>query len=408
MSASKREFIVFLLFDRRTNKAFRIEELRQLNEERKTLLPADVPPEPELPKANGDVKMGGTADTEPEEEEEVVDTDEDAQPASRALRRGTDRAAERQRKREEEEEKKAKAEAAAKLPKPSKQLQKVLKEIQKKEELIKKCEAEIAVIDNDLREADCPRTRVLGKDRFWNRYYWFERNGMPYGGLPTSSTAEAGYANGCLWVQGPDDMEREGYIEFIPRNEREDHKLKFRESIPERKKREEGGTSVFTAFQWGYFDEPESVRSLLAWLDPRGFNEVKLRKELLNYADHIIERMEKRKKYLAGPQKTEECQQEEEKKEEPVAANKRSSGRVKHVKEAEQEKKDLSSVHRCLAWHNTTATEELGHLHSDQPRARKPVKKAVVIEERETRSEAKGKKEKPVKPLGRQGTRYNF
>ena len=68
------------------------------------------------------------------------------------------------------------------------------------------------------------------------------------------------------------------------------------------------------------------------------------------------------------------------------------------------------TAHRCLAWHNGTAINKLGHLHSEQPRARKPAKKAappppVVEEERQTRSEAKGKKEKGT---GRQGTRYNF
>ena len=75
----------------------------------------------------------------------------------------------------------------------------MLKDIRQKEDLVRKREEEIAVLDNDIREADCPRTRFLGKDRFWNRYYWFERNGMPYGGLPDSSTAHAEYANGCIW-----------------------------------------------------------------------------------------------------------------------------------------------------------------------------------------------------------------
>src|SRR5271168_4431874 len=83
----------------------------------------------------------------------------------------------------------------------------------KKSKKIDQAEDAIADVDNDLREADCPRTRVLGKDRFWNRYYWFERNAMPYEGLGESSTADAEYANGRLWVQGPDDIEREGFID---------------------------------------------------------------------------------------------------------------------------------------------------------------------------------------------------
>ena len=70
-------------------------------------------------------------------------------------------------------------------------------------------------------------------------------------------------------------------------------------------------------------------------------------------------------------------------------------------------------AHRCLAWRNGLALDGLGHLHIDQPRARKPAKKAqqqapaiIVEEERVTRSESKNKKGE--KPLGRQGSRYQF
>src|SRR5208282_2476526 len=126
-----------------------------------------------------------------EEEDEIIDTEDDEPHQGRSLRRGLDRAAERKRKREEEREKKEKAEAAAKLPKVSSHFKKIVREIEKKRERIKECEDEIAILDGDLREADCPRIRCLGKDRFWNRYYWFERNGMPYAGLPDSSTAAA-------------------------------------------------------------------------------------------------------------------------------------------------------------------------------------------------------------------------
>ncbi|GMM32107.1 Itc1 protein [Martiniozyma asiatica (nom. inval.)] len=34
-------------------------------------------------------------------------------------------------------------------------------------------------IDEKLNEFNCSRVRMLGKDRVWNRYWWFERNGMP-------------------------------------------------------------------------------------------------------------------------------------------------------------------------------------------------------------------------------------
>lgn len=373
------------------NDTLSLEELRLLHDRRKILLPDNLIPSPEPePKVNGDAdtKMTDADEAETEEvEEEAVDTDEDVH-QGRSLRRGNHRAAERQRKREAEAERKEKAEAAAKLPKQSKEFTKLLKEIQKKQDFVKECEDEIATIDNDLREADCPRTRVLGKDRFWNRYYWFERNGMPYGGLPQSSTAEAGYANGCIWVQGPDEIEREGYIDMKDEWQNE-YVSKFDMSVPARKKLEEGPTSVFNARQWGYFDNPADVDRLIDWLDPRGLNELKLQKELKTYRDKVVAHMEKRQEYLHPSEEKHEV------------GTKRMSTRTKHQPE--------QAAHRCLNWHNNTALEELGHLHSDQPRPRKARKEKIVekliVEERERRSDSKGKKEKP---LGRQGSRYNF
>lgn len=381
-----------------------------MNDQRKILLPDNLPPSPpvEPVKTNGDIKVSDVEDLPANNSsDEVQDSDSDGPP--RKLRRATDRAAERRRKAEKEQERKEKAEAAAKVPKQSKQFQRVLKDIQKKEDEIAECEREIAVIDNDLREADCPRTRVLGKDRFWNRYYWFERNGMPYGGLPDSSTASAGYANGCIWVQGPDDLEREGYIDMIPEHQ-DEYKAKFDTTVPERKKLEEGATSVFNAGQWGYYADPESMDSLLAWLDPRGFNELKLRKELVNYRDKIAKNMENRKAYLATPSIEAEEKKTDDDEEEadeitaaaPVMAattttdkangnNKRMSTRGRGVTtiaagppppplarlpSADPDPEPV--VYRCMSWQNTMALEDIGHLHSMEPppaRSRKMTKK---------------------------------
>ncbi|KAL2188676.1 hypothetical protein L209DRAFT_763357 [Thermothelomyces heterothallicus CBS 203.75] len=397
-----------------------IEDLKALNDQRKILLPDNLPPSPPLEpvKTNGDVKMSDVEDLPANTSDEVPDTDEDG--PTRKLRRANDRAAERKRKAEKEQERKEKAEAAAKMPKQSKQFQRVLKDIQKKEDEIAECEREIAVIDNDLREADCPRTRVLGKDRFWNRYYWFERNGMPYGGLPDSSTAWAGYANGCIWVQGPDELEREGYIDMAPEYQ-DEYKAKFGMTVPERKKMEEGTTSVFNAFQWGYYADPEDVDALLAWLDPRGFNELKLRKELVNYRDKIVTNMENRKKYLAESEKQlkeKNAQNDAESAAGPASSanatittttttTKRMSTRARGVTtisaarlqdqadESEQaaaaaaaaaasssssssEKTTKPKYYRCMNWQNTMALDEIGHLHSVEPlpaRPRKATKK---------------------------------
>lgn len=352
----------------------RLEELRQLNDQRKILLPDNMPPSPpqDPVKTDDDVKTIEVDDSPADSNES---TDEDAH-SRRNLRQANARALERQKKRGEEQRRKEEAEAAAKVPKQSKQFLKVLKDIQKKEEFIKKCEDEIAVIDNDLREADCPRTRVLGKDRFWNRYYWFERNGMPYGGLPDSSTAEAGYANGCIWVQGPDDLEREGYIDLAPEYQNE-YKAKFDMTVPQRKKLEEGATSVYNARQWGFLSEPSDLDDLLGWLDPRGFNELKLRKELVNYKDKIVRNMKNRRQYLGA------AETEAEVEAEVVVTGpgkKRMSTRTRM--QTQPQPTPEPQHHRCLDWQNTMALEELGHLHSEPPpppRARKQSRKREAV-----------------------------
>lgn len=332
--------------------------MRGLNDQRKILLPDNLPPSPppEPAKVNGDVKMSDADDLTIDGSEEIPDSEDNAT-SGRKLRHAKDRAAERKRKAGEEKQRKEKAEAA-KVPKQSKAFLKVLKDIQKKEQEIKECEDEIAVIDNDLREADCPRTRVLGKDRFWNRYYWFERNGMPYAGLPNSSTANAGFANGCIWVQGPDELERQGYIDMAPEYQNE-YKAKFNMTVPERKKLEEGKTSVFNAYQWGFYSEPADVDALLNWLDPRGFNELKLRKELINYRDKIVRNMENRKKYLLCNQPT------SQEKDDSTKVAKRMSTRGRGSAAAVTTPDPPS--YRCLNWVNTTAIEDFGHLHSEQP-----------------------------------------
>ncbi|KAK2753267.1 hypothetical protein FQN54_007958 [Arachnomyces sp. PD_36] len=351
-----------------------LEELRKLHDERKILQPEpekSPSPVPELDNLN-DSKMTGL-----DEDSEQVDSEDDEPRPARSLRGGNDRALERKRRQDEERERK---EQIAKQPKGSKQYQRVLKKIDAEKAKIKSCEDEIAIVDNDLREADCPRTRVLGKDRFWNRYYWFERNGMPYEGLPTSSTAQANYANGRLWVQGPDEMEREGFID-LPEEPKNEYIKKFQMTVAERKKNEEGSTSVLNARQWGYYDDPESLEKLLGWLDSRGNREVKLRKELQLQKDAITKYMKNRQQYL--DQNAERAESEE-----PT----RMSTRTKTYTDGQS--------HRCLKWKNGTALKENGHLHID---AERPPKRA-----RRGESAKEVKVSNQGKTLSRQGTRYNF
>ncbi|KAF8466619.1 hypothetical protein BDZ91DRAFT_815431 [Kalaharituber pfeilii] len=370
----------------RARKAY-LEELRALEDERKILLPENTPRSisPDRGRStskeegDNDSRMNGT-----EDEDEIDETGEDTD-NRRSLRRGDERANARKRKREEEKER---AEAAASRPKTSQQFQRVLKNIEKIRSKIAKEEEEIATIDEDLREADCARLRLLGKDRFFNRYWWFERNGMPFGGLPTSSTADAGYANGRLWIQGPSDMEREGFIEGTKQPEdvsEQNMDLDCNTAVMERKRKEEGETSLTYAHQFAFYETPEEVSALISWLDVRGERELKLKKELELYRKKIIDGMEKRKAYLTPV--------------EDASGSESTSG----IRMSTRGKAQFDpSAHRCLNWANTTATAELGHTHYDHR-----MKKSKG-NRKSTNGDDKTLLNRNGKPLSRQGTRYNF
>ena len=262
-----------------------------------------------------------------------------------------------------EKERKATHDAAkAVADKKRKEYQVLVRDIELLRQQILELEAQIVDCDSDLREADVQRTRMLGKDRFCNRYWWFERNGMPFGGLPTSSTAEYGYANGRIWVQGPDAMEREGFID-LPADEQAAYKAKFNATVPERRKLEEGPTSLLNANEWGCIDDPAVLDALTAWLDDRGEREKKLRKELFEWHDKIVKYMRIRKEFLDA-----EAAKRLEADEEPKKG-------IATRRQAEQEKAEAGD--RCLRWKNTMGLERNKHLHSESPPAKKQKKKSA-------------------------------
>ncbi|KAL9106249.1 MAG: hypothetical protein Q9227_008717 [Pyrenula ochraceoflavens] len=395
-------------------RKFYMEELRKLHDERKIHAPearSPTPP-PELKsEENGDVEM-----TNEIEDTEAADSDDEEPLPGRSLRHAKDRAAERKRKREEEQERRERAEAA-KQSKGTKIYQKILKRIEEEQQKIRNEENKIAEMDIKLRRTDRPRTRCLGRDRFWNRYFWFERNAMPFEGSPESSTADAQYSNGRLWIQGPDDMEREGYID-VPPQQQAAYKHHFSMTPLQRKEVEEGHTSVYNARQWGYIDDPDALDEVIAWLDTRGVREAKLRKELQAQRDLIAKYMRRRQEYLGEHAEQNGVGDEDSDEEEPLIAPTRMSTRRKeYVQLSSSEEKQLKL--RCLRWKNETAIREYGCRHVDglpppSKRARGKKKKKVVeeepeeIEEEPTRGVSTRLKNRQGKPLTRQGGRYAF
>lgn len=295
---------------------------------------------------------------------------------ARSLRRGNDRAMERKRKRDEElvrkeRERLERAEAAKMSNEQYNRYKKVVKDLQAARKGVLDMEEQITLCDRDLREANCQRTMRLGTDRFWNRYYWFERNGMPFGGLPDSSTAHYGYANARVWVQGPDAMEKQGYID-LDKKDMDAYKQTHGCSVPQRKEREEGETRLADALQWGYYDEADQVDALLGWLDDRGKREKDLTKELTIWREDIVAQMDKLSACMAKHKSRPESEVDMD---EPVA---RVSTRHKTYIDP-----DVAGQ-TVLKWENGAALRELGHLHSEQHpsrnRGRHPKGLAVPVQ----------------------------
>jgi len=205
---------------------------------------------------------------------------------------------------------------------------------------------------------------------------------MPFAGVPDTSTAHYGYANGRLWVQGPDLMDSSGLIDR-PKDDQLRYVEAFGMTVPERKEKEEGSTHLEDATQWGYIDDPVIIDQLMGWLDERGNREKALKKELVIWRDLIVDCMKKMRSHLDEVEARKTAGEEQ-----PTRVSTRTKTYV-----------DLDATKwQCLAWRNTEAIDKLGMLHSDG--IKKSRKKGVA--------EAKSKVllGKSGKPLTRQGTNY--
>jgi hypothetical protein len=330
----------------------RADELFKLDLERKIKLPENTPASPSDTKEIEDVSMVSVNDSVAETPEADGNESEDASAKSRTRHKNKRKAAVD----EARKEKAKKAKIDAEKNKKQKEWDKLLHSIDKKKNELRDCEAKINDLDDDLRETLVHRSKVLGKDRFMNKYYWFEHNGMPFGGVPDSSTAMYGYANGRIWVQGPDKYELQLNLEEPALSE---DMQRFGFTVPQRKEKEEGLTHLATSTEWGYYDDPEEIDQMISWLDERGVREKSLRKELVAYRDRIAEYMVKMKEQL----EEEGSDEDEEEEEEEEEAKPRTSTRSK------TQDKDSSrsySKDRCLRWTNSIMREQHGHNHSEE------------------------------------------
>jgi hypothetical protein len=334
----------------------------KLDNERKILLPHISPPSPSEPSELKEDQIASQSGTEEAKSGLSAPSHADSSNAASEEPQASTRGLRKKRKSETDTVKKEKKKPKIETPKTKQRREwdKLLKAISDKQEELKKCEAKINDLDDDLRETLVHRSKMIGKDRFLNKYYWFEHNGMPFGGLPDSSTADYGYANGRLWVQGPDEYELQPNLEE-PALSQDRMELGF--DIPTRKENEEGSTHLSNSTEWGYYDDPSELASLISWLDERGLREKALRKELLIFRDRISEYMTKMKEHLS---KAEKAKTEDE--ETHVARSTRTKSNID---------KDVYKD-PCLNWTNSIMREKNNHIHSDEYEPPKKVKKGTA------------------------------
>ena len=234
-------------------------------------------------------------------------SDEEDEDAPRPLRRSNNA---RKRKRDEENAKKETERLAAlSAQKQStdkiKKYRKILRDIETTKKKVTDCEQAIEASDERLRAMNATRMKSLGRDRFWNRYWWSARVGLPIDGVrePPSKRARAapaagaGYATGRLWVPGPSRLEREGFIDMDPAGAKA-YTARHGLSVAQRKAAEEGSPGVHTASDWGFYAASDALDALIGWLDERGARERDLRRELVAWREDIVAQMDVRHKSL--------------------------------------------------------------------------------------------------------------
>ena len=113
------------------------------------------------------------------------------------------------------------------------------------DEEVNKCERRLEQIERDFRKLlGSIRVKPLGRDRFYNRIWWFD--GMGSMSL-LGSGGSVQYGTGRIFIQGPSEHD----VEILKRRE---------EDIRARRLEEEGEEGMLEVGEWAVYDDLETVR----------------------------------------------------------------------------------------------------------------------------------------------------
>lgn len=240
---------------------------------------------------------------------------------------------------------------------------KLVQKIEMAQQGVQKCIAALKMAEVELRTLDCQRFRILGRDRFYNRYWWFESNGMP------TDLGRHHYLMGRLWIQGPSDEDLEVFVTGgmaaygeLSLAERKDMEVEDIES------------QVNGVNDWGYIDDPDDIKELHHWLGTKGLREPRLRKELDSRRAGVEASMIARRKYMGLNNEREEKDTPEIVKESSIQPESRDEsededGRLRRSSRqrkrviAQEEADLIARDYRFLGWRNSAAVQILGKSH---------------------------------------------
>lgn len=280
-------------------------------------------------------------------------------------------------------------------------LAEMLQELNNAQALVEEVEEEKRKDEQDRATLDCQRAIILGMDRYYNKYWWFEGNGMKISNAREPSNAannedlssedeadgdeDLGYLMGRIWVQGPGDEEARLNFKLCPDSElpitstdEEDQIIiagsptlrdkrilvdglgLFLSNLTymERKFLDEGDNLLATSDDWGCYDRPEEIEALLNWLQPFGKRELNLAKNLIAMKTQICACMVARAKDLGKEFEVQQTELESLRQGNPATLKLRKSLAKSHKqimelklrqKELEMNtKQDMTEANTCM------------------------------------------------------------
>ncbi|GLB36320.1 putative williams-Beuren syndrome DDT (WSD), D-TOX E motif containing protein [Lyophyllum shimeji] len=141
------------------------------------------------------------------------------------------------------------------------------------DEEVNKLERRLEGIEREFRKLlGAVRVKPLGRDRFYNRIWWFD--GMGSASL-VGSGGVAQYGTGRLFIQGPSEFD----VDLLEQRKDED--------IEARRREEEGETGILGPGEWAVYSDLEELEEFVAWLNVKGHREIALKTALTKWWAHI-------------------------------------------------------------------------------------------------------------------------